>query len=760
MRRRTLLVSGLVGSGALLVGAAVLPMRSRLGHRDLLPLQGGEVGLNGWIKVRPDGSVVLAMPRSEMGQGVHAALAMVVAEELDIAPAAVQLEQAGHESLYGNVAGSVEAMLWFEPGDVEPGRETAAVRASRWVLGKLVRELGVNATGGSSSIADLAPLLAVAAATARAQLLGAASLQWKLPVAELAVDDGIVVHPSGSHAHFGQLARAAAGTPPGDVVLKRREQWRHVGRGAPRPDVPDKVTGRARYAIDVREPGQLYATVLHAPLLGGSPGAVDVDALLAQPGVLRVVRLPSYAGSAPALAIVARTSWHALQAARGAKVDWRAPPGWPPDSGTVLRTLQHEARDAAAGRAGHAFRERGDALAGVAQAARTLVADYRAPYLAHATMEPMNCTARVRDGRVAVWVGTQVPGFARAVAAQAAGVREDAVDVHVTLLGGGFGRRLEVDVVGQAVRVAVETQPAPVQLVWSREEDLRRDFYRPAAAARFEAALDAQGRVTALSVGTAGDAILPRYYERVFPLLAAPVDLPDKTTAEGLFDLPYALPHLHVRHRATRHGVPVGSWRSVGHSQNAFFAECFVDELAEAAGADPLSFRLERLHGLPRHAAVLALAAERAGWGRPPPAGRALGLALHESFGTIVAMVVEASRAEAQVRVHRVVAAVDCGTVIDPGIVRQQVESSVVWGLTAALHGRIDIEDGRVRQTNFDRCRLLTLAETPAIETHLVASTRAPGGMGEPAVPPVAPALANALYRLTGRRLRELPLQP
>ncbi len=756
-RRRTILVSGLAAGGVLLVGVGLLPMRSRQGHRESLPVQGGEIGLNGWIKIAPDGSVILAMPKSEMGQGVHAALAMIVAEELDVALPAVKLEQAGHDTLYGNVSASIDSMLFFEPADTEPGQESGGVRASRWVLGKFVRELGVNATGGSSSITDLWPLLSMVAATARAQLLGAASLQWKLPVAELSIAAGVVSHASGPRAHFGELAKAAAATPPGEIKRKTREQWRLVGTAAQRPDVPAKVTGQARFAIDVREKDQLFAAVLQPPQLGGSPGPVDVDALLKMPGVLRLVRLPPYAGSAPALAIVARTTWHALKAAREAKVAWRAPLQPAANTRDVMRSLQAAAAEAAQG-AGFAFRDRGDARGTIAAAAKTLKASYSAPYLAHATMEPMNCTARVADGRVEVWAGTQVPGFARAIAAQAAGVREDAVTIHMTYLGGGFGRRLEVDFIGQAVRVALETGGAPVQLLWSREEDMRHDLYRPAAAASFEAALDAQGRLLALNAGTAGDAIMPRYYERVFPLMSTPVDLPDKTTAEGLFDLPYALPHLRVAHRTTRHAVPVGSWRSVGHSQNAFFGECLIDELAEAAGADPVAFRLERLAHLPRHAAVLKLAAEKSNWGRPLPAGRARGVALHESFNTIVAMVVEATLDNRRPRVLRVVAAIDCGTIINPGIVAQQLESSVIFGLSAALFGRIDIEDGRVQQGNFDSYPLLGLAATPVIETVLMASTRPPGGMGEPGLPPVAPALANALYRLTGKRLRELPL--
>lgn len=764
MGRRRFLLGGLATGGALLLGWGLMPPRSRLGGRDTLPALDGEVALNGWLKVGRDGEVLLALPRAEMGQGVHTAAAMMVAEELDLPLALVRVVEAQPEALHGNVAASVDAALFFEPADVEPGRETTTVRGVRWMLEKLARELGVVVTGGSSSITDLFPVLPLAAATVRAQLVGAASLQWKLPASELLVHGGTISHPSGPRAHFGELARLAAATPTSEVRLKPREAWRLVGTTAPRSDLPAKVDGRAVFGIDVRLPGMLYAAIVQPPQLGGSPGAVDADVVLRRPGVLRVVRLPPRGGSAAALAVVARSTWHAQQAAAALPVQWQPPTRPGADSAAILLDLEARAREALAdGGPGFEFRDRGDADAALQAAARRHEVVYRAPYLAHMAMEPQNCTARVADGRVELWLPTQVPSFARSLAAQVAGVDESAVTLHVTYLGGGFGRRLEVDVVGQAVRVAMETGGRPVQLLWSREEDTTHDFYRPAAVAVMQAALDEAGRATAVRIGSAGDAVMPRYYERVYPALATRVDAPDKTAAEGLFGLPYGLPHLAVRHVATRHDVPVGSWRSVGHSHNAFFAESFVDELAHLARQDPLDFRLERLSHLPRHAAVLKLAAERAGWGAALPAGRQRGLAMHESFNSIVAMVVEVSldtsAAGPKPRVHRVVAAVDCGTVIHPGIVAQQMESAVMYGLAAALNGRIDVKDGVVQQRNFPDQPLPTLADTPLIETHIVPSARAPGGMGEPGVPPTAPALANAIFALTGRRLRELPLR-
>lgn len=757
MKRRSLLLSALAGGGALLVGWSALPPRSRIGTSHALPDADGGVTLNGWIRIEPDGQVQLAMARSEMGQGVHTALAMLVADELDTPLARVKLVQAAPQSLYGNVAMFVGA-LPFHPDDTEPGRETATVKAGQWMVSKLARELGVSVTGGSSSVADAWDVLRLAAATARAQLLGAASLQWKLPRAELQVHGGIVSHVSGPHAHFGELAKLAAATPIGDVRTKDPKDWTLIGTPAPRTDLAAKVDGSARFGLDVRQPGQLYAVVRHCPMLGGSPQRVKVEAAMQLPGVQRVVRLGPYAGSTAAVAVVGRSTWHARRGAQALEIDWAPPPAGGADTRQIDEALELAAREAARSGGGFAFHTRGDVAQASAGAARQMEALYRAPYLAHAPMEPINCTARVHDGGVELWVPTQVPDMARAIAARVAGVPPEAVTLHVSYLGGGFGRRLDVDFVAQAVRIALECGGHPVQLVWPREEDIAHDFYRPAGVALMQASLDGKGMVSGLSITSAGDAITPRWIERVLPALAGPVDTPDKSAAEGLYDLPYGISHQRIAQVATHSGVPVGYWRSVGHSHHAFFSECFIDELAEAARQDPVAFRLGLLADMPRHAAVLKLAAAKSGWGRPLPVGQARGVALHESFGSIVAQVMEVSLVDGRPRIHRVVCAADIGTAVNPGIVAQQMESGVIFGLSAALYGRIDIEGGAVKQGNFPDYKVLTLAECPRIETHLVPSSRAPGGMGEPGTPPAAPALANALYALTGKRQRALPL--
>lgn len=780
MNRRKLLLTALAAGGGLFVGWGAMPARSRLGSPELLGSGDDGIALNGWIKITPEGGLLLAMNRSEMGQGVHTALAMLAADELDLALDRVQLVDAGHDAVYGNIAASV-GNLPFHPRDLQPGHVDGLIEADRWIVSKLARELGVNLTGGSTTVADAWGPLRLAAATARGQLLGAASLQWRLPVDELQVDNGVVSHASGQRAHYGELVKVAASTPPGDVRPKAPAQWKLIGRAAPRIDVAAKSSGRAGFGLDVRLPGQVFATLRHSPMLGGAYGSVDFDALARQPGVLRVVKLGEGAGAHAAVAVVARTSWHAMKAAQGMQVEWTQRPAGALETARIEAALEAAARQAAAHEGGFAFYRRGDAAKALQASSRRVEALYRAPYLAHAAMEPINCTARVLPGRVELWVPTQVPGLARSLAARLAGVDEDAVTVHVTYLGGGFGRRLDIDFVGQAVRIAMEMEGVPVQLVWSREEDLGHDFYRPAGAALMQAALDAEGRVQALAITSAGDAIAPRWLNRVLPpglnttlsvlqatsptlprlkAQSGPLDLvPDKTAAEGLFDLPYDIAHQRMAHVATSSGVPVGMWRSVGHSHNAFFSEGFVDELAHAARQDPVAFRLSMLEGMPRHAAVLQRAAAEAGWGQPLAPGRARGVALHESFDTIVAQVAEVSLEQGRPRVHRVVCAVDCGVVVNPGIVAQQMEGAVIFGLSAALHGRIDLVGGVVQQKNFPDHPLLSLKEAPQVETHIVASALPPTGMGEPGVPPVAPAVANALFALTGQRLRELPLR-
>jgi isoquinoline 1-oxidoreductase subunit beta len=735
-----------------------MPARSRLGGKQLMLPKEGDIALNGWIKIAADGAVVLAMPRSEMGQGIHTALSMLVAEELDVPLSSIRLEQAGSDAIYGNVA-MLLASLPFHPTESEGENKAAKVKVSEWLIGKVARELGINATGGSSSVADAWEPMRMAAATARGSLLGAASLQWKLPVDELMVKNGVVSHASGKSAPYSAFAKFAAATPPGVITLKPRDKWQLIGKNAPRTDIPSKVNGTAQFGMDVRLPDMLFASVRMCPMLGGSAGAVKSNAALALPGVERLVLLPSYAGSTAGFAVVGKSTWHARQGAQAIDVEWQQRPLGALNSAAIEKKLLATVNDPAEG--GFAFYTRGDAAVEFANALKTaghqvVESTYSAPYLAHATMEPMNCTVQIKDGKVELWVPTQVPEFARMVAAKVAGVPTDAVSIHVTLLGGGFGRRLESDFVAQAVRVAMDCGGRPVQLVWPREEDMTHDFYRPMHAAKLRAVIGSNGVLSALTIKSAGDAITPRVMERVG--FGGPIDTPDKTTSEGLFDLPYEVANQHMAHVATRMHVPIGFWRSVGHSHNAFFSESFMDELAFAAKLDPLTFRQQLLKGAPRYLAVLNLAASKAKWGSTLPAGRARGIALHESFGSIVAQVAEVSLEGGKPRVHRVICAIDCGTVVNPDTVKQQMQSSVVFALTAALYGKVDIVDGAVQQTNFPNYPMVKLAQSPAVDVHIVLSQRAPAGVGEPGVPPLAPAVANALFALTQKRARSLPL--
>jgi len=749
VKRRSFLLGALGVGGALIVGWSFLPPRSRIGTRDTLPPDADAVTLNGWVRIGRDGTVSVAVPRSEMGQGVHTALPMLVAEELDVPLALVRVEQAPFDAIFGNVAMLVTG-LPFHPD----ARQSALVRTSEWIVAKLGRELGLQVTGGSTSVRDAWWPMREAGAAARAMVLEAAARHWDVPLGDCSILDGVVRNIDGRQVSLGTLVGALREVPiPTNAPLKDPRRFRLIGQSAPRLDLAEKVTGRARFGIDVRLPGMLYATVRTCPIIGGGLGRVGSEAALGMPGVVRVSTLPGMAGSAPGVAVVANSYWAAKQAIERLEIEWHPGPNAKLSSAQLMLELRH----ALATQTGIAFHRRGEGAAALARAARIIDAEYDVPYLAHATLEPMNCTAQFVDGRLRIWAPTQLPSVLRHVAARSAGIDSELVDVTVTLLGGGFGRRLEVDFVPQAVSIARDVAPAPVQLIWSREEDMTHDFYRPAAVARLTAGFDLNNRPLVWITRSASDAIVPQYLRRAYPDFA--VDYPDKTTAQGLFDQTYEFPHRDCAHVAHESPVPVGFWRSVGHSHNAFFVESFIDELAYAAGRDPFAYRRELLAKHPHYRTVLELAALKALWGRVRP-GRAQGIALHESFGSIVAQVAEVSLANGGIRVHRVVCAIDCGTVVNPDIVAQQMEGGVIFGLTAALHGRITIRDGRVEQSNFPDYEMLRLAQAPVVETHILPSSAPPGGVGEPGVPPIAPAVANAVFRLTGKRLRSLPLRP
>lgn len=751
--RRTVLLGGVGAVGALVVGWTALPPKPRLVTADPLPVGPGQAALNGWVKIGADNTVGIVMCKSEMGQGIHTGLAMVLAEELDADWAQVRIERAPVDKIYQNIAAVIDG-LPFHPDD----DGTLKALAER-VAGKAMREIGVMLTGSSSSMRDLWLPMREAGASARAMLVSAAAQLWKVSPAECRVEAGRVLHASGRNASFGELAAAAASQPlPDRVTLKNPKTFKLIGQPRRRIEAASKMDGSARFGIDVIQPGMQYASVQMCPTLGGRVASFDPAAALTLPGVRKVMAVPGFNGGTGGVALIADTPWHAMQALKSVRVEWDHGPSANMNSDDIYRQLgQTLDKDD-----GFGFYRHGDVDAALKGAAKVIKAEYRAPYLAHATMEPMNCTVQFKDGRATVWAATQVPDLARSAVAKVLGIAPELVEVQVQLLGGGFGRRAEVDVIAQAAAIAREAGGVPVQTIWSREQDMTHDFYRPACVARFQAGLDAAGNLLAWHNVSAGQAIIPQAMRRLFDLPAAG---PDKTTSEGAFDQPYEWPAARIGHAAVELPVPVGFWRSVGHSHNAFFKESFLDEVAAAAGRDPMAVRAALLARHPRHLKVLRRAAELSGWDRPLPAAadgskRARGVALHQSFGAIVAQVAEVSvSADKRIRVHRVTCVIDCGLAVNPNLVRQQMESAIVYGLSAALNDELRIEKGQVQQSNFHDHPVLRLDECPVIETDIIASDAPPEGVGEPGTPPIAPAVANALFALTGQRLRSLPLK-
>ncbi|MDH5567049.1 MAG: xanthine dehydrogenase family protein molybdopterin-binding subunit [Myxococcales bacterium] len=703
-RRRFLQVSGGAASGLLL--GFTLPVGGRLAG--FARAEGAQAPrINAWLQIAPDESVVIRVGSSEMGQGVLTALPMLVAEELEVEWTQVRAEMAPADAAYAN------------------------------------RIFGSQATGGSTSVRQGFDYLREAGATAREMLRRAAAERWGVGIDACVAEKGRVIHrPTARALSYGSLAAEAARlAPPERVALKEPKSWSLLGKPRRRLDTLDKSSGRAIFGCDVRVPGMLFGTLMACPVFGGRLARVDPAPAQRLPGVKAVVSLDD------AVIVVADTTWNARTGLRALAPVWDEGPHAETSSAQIRGKLR-AALDGDVAR----VRSAGDAPAVLSAAPRTHEAIFEVPFLAHAAMEPMNATVHARADGADVWVPTQSQERTQQRVAEMLGLRSEQVRIHTTFLGGGFGRRSETDFVAYAV-AASRAAGAPVQVFWWREEDMRHDFYRPASTVRMRAALDAHGAPVALHARVACPSILAR----VFP--DALENGVDDTAVEGLDESPYAIANQLIEYARVDTPVPVGFWRSVGHSQNAFVLEAFLDELARAAGADPLAYRLALLAGHPRHAAVLRRAAEMAGWGTPPAAGRHRGLALHESFDSIVAEVAEISIEAKRVRVHAVYCAVDCGTVINPDTVEAQMQSAILYGLTAALHGEITIEKGRVQQSNFSDYPALILGTTPAIYVHIMQNAGAPGGVGEPGTPPIAPAVANAVFAATGTPVRALPIR-
>lgn len=699
--RRRFLRIGAAAGGGLLIGFHL----TGVARGDTRGVENFEP--NAWIRIGSDDTVTLRVASSEMGQGVYTAIPMLLAEELECDWARIRVETAPAAKEYTNPI------------------------------------IGQQLTGGSTAVRAFYMPLRQAGATAREMLVAAAALKWKVPEQSCRARSGAVVHAaSGRRAKFGSLATRAAKLPvPKAVLLKEPGEFRLLGKSMPRLDTPAKVNGSAVFGQDVKLPGMLTAVVARCPVFGGRVRAVDAARARSVKGVRDVLLIDS------GVAVVAEDFWTARTARDLLIIEWDEGEAATLD-GTGLRAGLEQALDDDAVVA----RRDGDAAGALKKAATRIDAVYEVPYLAHACMEPMNCTASVTKTGCDVWVGTQAQGGTQATAAKITGLAPEAVRVHTMFLGGGFGRRAERDFVAEAVELS-RAVGAPVKVMWTREDDMQHDFYRPATLNRFSAALGADGMPLAWRHEIAGDSIMAR----VFP--GAIRNGIDNTSIEGAANVPYAIPNVLVSWARHEAAVPVGFWRSVGSSQNAFVTECFIDELAAAAKKDPLEYRLALLANHPRHQAVLELAAAKAGWRTPPARGRFRGIAVAESFGSVVAEVAEVSLGEAGVRVHRVVCAVDCGIVINPDTVAAQMESGIVYGLTAALKGEITIRNGRVQQGNFNDYPLLRMDEMPVVEVHIVKSDLAPGGVGEPGTPPIAPAVANAVFAATGKPVRRLPLR-
>jgi isoquinoline 1-oxidoreductase subunit beta len=679
-----------------------------------MPLRAGPANpaeINCWVLIGPDDRVTIRVARAEMGQGAMTALAMLVAEELECD--------------------------WTKVGTAFVAPAENLRRDRVW---------GDMSTGASRSIASSQLCLRRAGATAREMLIAAAALRWNVPAGDCTAHNGVITHAgSGRKVTFGAVADDAAKIePPAKVALKEPRDWKLAGTARLRLDVPDKVTGATTYAIDVRLPDMLHAAVVHCPVFQGAVKSIDDSALASMTGVRRVVRLPD------AVAVVAETWWQAKRAADALRIEWDDCGHGSVSTADIAALVRDglSATDAYVGRAD------GDPDAALAGAHRRIEADYTVPFLAHATMEPQTCTVHVRPDAVEVWAPSQDVITTLVTAAVAAGVPNEKVTVHPMMLGGGFGRRNAVqEYVRQAVLIAKEFSQ-PVKMLWTREEDIAHDLYRPFGMARLAAALDADGMPIALTIRLAG----PSFVASLVPAFGPHII--DRSFVSGLTtEMAYAVPNYRVDAALRATHVPLGAWRGINYTQNAFYKESFVDELAHAAGADPYRYRRHLLRDSPKDLAVLDAAAQKAEWGKPLPPGRFRGIAVNYACDSYVAQVVEISVEDGKVRVHRVVSAIDCGHVVNPLSVEMQMQGAVVYALTAALYGEITIKDGAAEQSNFNDYQMLRMADAPEVVSVIVPSGDFWGGVGEPPVPPAAPALCNAIFAATGKRIRSLPVK-
>jgi isoquinoline 1-oxidoreductase beta subunit len=715
--RRTFLKFGMTlgaaAGGGLLLGFSVRAAggdarRSVIGGDALEEPRPGVFAPNAFVQIDRDGQVTLVMPKVEMGQGVYTSIPMLIAEELEVPLSSVTLDHAPPDE-----------KLFFDP------------------------LLGGQLTGGSTSIRYAWEPLRHAGATARTLLVTAAAAQWKVDPASCRAEGGEVLHaPSGRRASYGQLADAAAKLPvPNGVALKQPEAFKLIGTRVKRLDSPEKVNGTAQFGLDVRVPGMLYAVIVNCPVFGGTVASVDDSAAKKIQGVRQIVRIDN------AVAVVGDHTWAARRGASALIVKWNEGAG----ANVSMKDIVADLSSAADGK-GAVARKEGDVDKAFGSAKTRVSAVYEQPFLAHATMEPVNCTVHVRPDGCEIWVGTQAPTRAVDTVKRITGFPPEKIVVNNHLLGGGFGRRLETDMIGQAAKVGRQLS-APVKVVWTREEDIQHDMYRPYYYDRISAGLDANGKPVAWRHRIVGSSILARFAPPAFK------DGVDPDAVEVAAALPYDLPNQLVDYvrQEPRH-VPTAFWRGVGPTRSTFVVESFIDELAAQAKADPVQYRRALLGNTPRARNVLDIAAKAAGWDAPLPKGQGRGVSVMHAFGSFFSMVVDVAVDDGEVSVKRVVCAVDCGMAVNPDTIEAQVQGGIIFGITGALYGEITIEDGRVTQSNFTDYRILRINETPPIDVHIVKSAEAPGGIGEPGTSALAAALSNAIYAATGRRLRKLPV--
>jgi isoquinoline 1-oxidoreductase beta subunit len=713
LERRDFLKISVAASGGLLIGfrfSGISALASAKSSSEP-PASGNTFMPNAFVRIGADERVTVIVNHSEMGQGVYTSLPMLLADELD----------------------ADWTKVGFEPAPVDPKYNHPA--------------FGMQMTGGSSSVYSGLQQFREAGAAARAMLIAAAAQQWNVDASTCLTESGAVFNKKGQRLTYGQLATAAAKLPPPEhVQLKDPKMFKLIGKPIKRIDTPEKLNGEAVFGMDVKLPGMLTAVIARPPIFGATMKSFDDSRARSMPGVKKIVAIPA------GVAVIADTFWQAKRARDTLRVEW--------DEGSMQNfntsEMMHQFRERAKS-PGTSVRKDGDATAALASAAKKIVAVYEVPYLSHLMMEPLNCAVDLRADSCEVWTGSQFQTIDRANAAKIAGLPPEKVQLHTTFLGGGFGRRAnpQSDFVVEAVHVA-KAAGVPVKVIWTREEDMAGGWYRPAFLHAIEGGIDSSGNAVSWRSRLVGQSIMAG---TLFAAVMMKGKDYDPASVEGVDDLPYEIPNLAVESHQAEIKVPVQWLRSVGHSHTAFATECFVDELAGLAQKDPYQFRRALLQKHPRHLGVLDLAAQKAGWGKPMPKGMGRGIAVHFAFESYSAHVAEVSVEDGNVRVHRMVCAIDCGQYVNPGIIAAQTEGGAIFGASAALFQELTFENGRLQQTNFNTFPVMRMNECPQIETHIVDNHEKSGGIGEPGVPCAAPAIANAIFAATGKRIRKLPIR-